>query len=205
MLLHLTKSASAYIENTWAWVSDHELDLPDFNQINIYNGRGMLIETTKPTWLWGTASEHNTLVNYQIQNAANLFMSLIQTETAYYQGNPESLVPFAPNPKYFDPDFSECTDSATCKRTWGLRVNDSKDILVYGGGLYSFFNNYDQECVGLNNCQDNMISIENSSVHLFGVSTKAAVNMVRLNGQSAALDADNRNNFAGSIAVFQAA
>lgn len=205
MLLHLTKSASAYIENTWAWVSDHELDLPDFNQINIYNGRGMLIETTKPTWLWGTASEHNTLVNYQIQNAANLFMSLIQTETAYYQGNPESLVPFAPNPKYFDPDFSECTDSATCKRTWGLRVNDSKDVLVYGGGLYSFFNNYDQECVGLNNCQDNMISIENSSVHLFGVSTKAAVNMVRLNGQSAALDADNRNNFAGSIAVFQAA
>jgi glucan 1,3-beta-glucosidase len=203
MLLHLTKSASAYLENTWAWVSDHELDLPDFGQINIYNGRGMLIETTKPTWLWGTASEHNTLVNYQISNAANLFMSVIQTETAYYQGNPESLVPFPPNAKYFDPDFSECTDSQTCKRTWGMRIHDSKDILVYGGGLYSFFNNYDQDCVGLNNCQDHMIDIENSSVHMFGMSTKAAVTQVRLNGEAAALDADNRNNFAGAIAAFQ--
>jgi glucan 1,3-beta-glucosidase len=203
MLLHLTKTAGAYLENNWAWVSDHELDLPDFGQINIYNGRGMLIETTKPTWLWGSASEHNTLVNYQIQNAANLFMSVIQTETAYFQGNPESLVPFTPNPKYFDPDFSECTDSATCKRTWGLRIHDSKDVFIYGGGLYSFFNNYDQECVPLNNCQDHMIDIDNSSVHLFGISTKAAVNMVRLNGQNAALDSDNRNNFAAAIAAFQ--
>jgi hypothetical protein len=25
---------------------------------------------------------------------------------------------------------------------WGLRVLDSKSIVVYGAGLYSFFNNY---------------------------------------------------------------
>jgi glucan 1,3-beta-glucosidase len=204
MLMHVTKSASIYMENNWLWVSDHELDRNDFNQINIYNGRGILIESTKGAWLWGTAAEHSTLVNYQISNAANVFMSVIQTETAYYQGNPDSLVPFSPQSKYFDPDFSECDGSDTCHRTWGMRIHDSTDIFMYGGGLYSFFNNYDQVCVDLNNCQDNMVDIVNSSVHLFALTTKAAVNMVRLNGQSAALDSDNRNVFGGNIASFVA-
>ncbi|KAH7329416.1 family 55 glycoside hydrolase [Stachybotrys elegans] len=203
MLMHVTKEASIYMENNWLWVSDHELDRDDFNQINIYNGRGILIESTKGAWLWGTASEHNTLVNYQISNAANVYMALIQTETAYYQGNPDSLVPFSPNAAYFDPDFSECDGSSTCHRTWGMRIHDSEDIFLFGGGLYSFFNNYDQVCVGLNNCQDHMINIENSSAHLYGVSTKAAVNMVRLNGQIAATDSDNRNNFCAAIASFE--
>ncbi|KFA63146.1 hypothetical protein S40285_04777 [Stachybotrys chlorohalonatus IBT 40285] len=205
MLMHVTAEASVYMENNWLWVSDHELDRTDFNQINIYNGRGILIESTKGAWLWGTAAEHNTLVNYQISNAANVFLALIQTETAYYQGNPDSLQPFTPNAAYFDPDFSECTGSETCHRTWGMRIHDSNDIYLFGGGLYSFFNNYDQECVPLNNCQDNMINIENSSAYLFGVSTKASVNMVRLNGQVAAVDSDNRNNFCAAIASFVSA
>lgn len=81
MLVHITKSASGYFENNWFWVSDHELDITDFNQINIYNGRGVLIESTGPVWMYGTASEHNVLYNYQIQNAANVYMALIQVET----------------------------------------------------------------------------------------------------------------------------
>lgn len=81
MLLHITEKASAYIENSWFWVSDHELDLSDHNQINIYNGRGVLIESNGPVWMYGTASEHNQLYNYQIANAKNVFMGLIQTET----------------------------------------------------------------------------------------------------------------------------
>ena len=81
MLLHLTKTASGYFENNWWWVSDHELDLSDHGQINIYNGRGVLIESTGPVWMYGTASEHNVLYNYQVQNAKNVYMTLIQTET----------------------------------------------------------------------------------------------------------------------------
>ena len=61
MLMHITNSASAYLENVWLWVADHELDLGDHNQINIYNGRGILIESTKGAWLWGTSSEHSVL------------------------------------------------------------------------------------------------------------------------------------------------
>ncbi|KAG6036344.1 hypothetical protein E4U41_005736 [Claviceps citrina] len=202
MLLHVTKSASAYFENTWFWVADHELDLKDHNQINIYNGRGVLIESTKGVWLWGTSSEHNQLYNYQLTNAENVYMALIQTETAYMQGNPDARVPFTTNSKFYDPDFSQCT-SAKCARTWGLRVQNSGNVLVYGGGLYSFFDNYAQQCVSANNCQDNMISIENSKVVLFGISTKSSISMVTLNGRKMARDADNRNNFCAAIAAFE--
>lgn len=204
MLVHVTSEASIYMENTWLWVADHELDLSDHSQINLYNGRGILIESTKGAWLWGTSAEHSVLYNYQITNAENVYMALIQTETAYFQGNPDALTPFDVNAKYFDPDFKESckSDSTKCARTWGLRVTDSKDVFVYGGGLYSFFNNYDQECVAANNCQDNMISIETSDVHLYGISTKASINMVTVDGEGQALDSDNRNNFCAAIALF---
>ncbi|KJZ74920.1 hypothetical protein HIM_05651 [Hirsutella minnesotensis 3608] len=208
MLMHVTESATLYLENVWLWVSDHDLDMvapsknPLDTQIDIYNGRGMLIESTKGAWLWGTASEHNVLSNYQLNKAQNVFMGLIQTETAYFQGNPDATKPFRSNPAYADPDFSRCT-GPKCARTWGMRVNDSKDILVYGGGLYSFFDNYDQVCVGQNNCQDDMIAIDNSQVGLYGISTKASISMVTLNGQSAAKDSDNRNNFCAAIAAFE--
>lgn len=81
LLLHVTSSAQIYMENNWGWVADHELDLKGQDQIQIYNGRGFLIESTKPSWLYGTASEHSMLYNYQVANAQNLFMSSIQTET----------------------------------------------------------------------------------------------------------------------------
>lgn len=201
MLVHVTSTGSIYMENTWLWVADHELDRTDYNKINIYNGRGILIESTQGAWLWGTASEHNVLVNYQFSKARNVFMGCIQTETAYMQGNPDATVPYKSNPAYTDPDFSKCT-GPRCARTWGVRAVDSSDIYVYGGGLYSFFDNYAQQCVGENNCQDNMISLENSKVTFFGVSTKASVNMITVNNRSVALDKDNRNNFCGALAMY---
>jgi hypothetical protein len=203
LLFHVTTQGAVYVENCWFWVSDHELDLPDHNQVNIYNGRGVLIESQQgPVWLWGTASEHNVLYNYQIYNAANVFMGHIQTETPYYQSNPDSSVPFRVNPLFSDPDLTK--GASLVKKAWGLRVLDSSDIFVYGAGLYSFFDNYAQECLLTQNCQTNMVSIESSSnVQLLGLSTKAAYNMVTLNGQSAALDQDNRNNFCATIAFFE--
>jgi glucan 1,3-beta-glucosidase len=81
MLFHATQSASAYVENCWFWVADHELDLADHNQIDIYNGRGVLLESQNAVWMYGTASEHSQLYEYQLSNAKNVFMALIQTET----------------------------------------------------------------------------------------------------------------------------
>ena len=68
LLLHVTQQASIYMENNWAWVADHELDLTDHHQLNIYNGRGILIESENgPVWMYGTSSEHSVLYNYQVQ------------------------------------------------------------------------------------------------------------------------------------------
>ncbi|KAI8268330.1 Glucan 1,3-beta-glucosidase [Colletotrichum sp. SAR11_239] len=207
MLTHITAESSGYFENVWWWVADHELDLANKGQqIDIYNGRGVLTESTKGTWFWGTASEHSVLYNYQFNNASNVYMAHIQTETAYMQGNPDAKTPFTVNNAILDPNFETfCTgQSDKCARTWGVRAINSKDILIYGAGLYSFFNNYDQVCVGQNNCQDHMVSLENSDVKFFGLSTKASVNMVTVNGKGAALDSDNRNNFCATVALFQA-
>lgn len=82
MLMHITRSASLIMSNTWGWVADHELDLTDHNQIDIYNGRGVLIESQGPVWMYGTAFEHSMLYNYQIANAKDIYLSIIQSETA---------------------------------------------------------------------------------------------------------------------------
>lgn len=137
LLLHVTNQGGIYLENNWFWVADHELDLADHNKINIFNGRGVLIESdSAPVWLYGTSSEHSVLYNYQISNAANVYMALIQTETPYFQSNPDATTPFKVNPTYSDPTFS---GSAATNKAWGLRIVDSKDVWIHGAGLYSFF------------------------------------------------------------------
>jgi hypothetical protein len=207
LLLHITQQATAYLENTWYWVADHSLE-PDAKsqQIDIFNGRGVLIESQKgPVWGFGTSSEHSVLYNYQIVNASAVYLSLIQTETPYFQGNPVATEPYTVNAQFSDPDFkASCPSGGSCERAWGLRVVDSSDVFVYGAGLYSFFDNYDQTCLQTESCQENMLSVEGTQtgVHVFGLSTKASTNMLTLNGQSVALDSDNRNNFCATLAFF---
>lgn len=203
MLLHITKSASIYMENNWLWVSDHELDRRDFNQINIYNGRGLLLESTKGAWLWGTASEHNVLYNYQFQGAQNVYATVIQTETAYYQANPDARVPFASLSQWNDPDWTSCT--GRCAKTWGLRVRDSSNVLLYGGGLYSFFENYTQQCLDSEDCQENMVEVVNSpNIQMYAVNTKASRNVITLNGRGAMTHLpDNESTFCAAIASFK--
>lgn len=200
LLLHVTKSGSVYAENQWAWVADHELDLGDHNQINIFNGRGVLIESTNPTWFYGHASEHNTLYNYNMFNAQNVYMSVIQTETAYFQSNPDALTPFAPQSAIGDPTFANCGSDESCKKTWGMYITGSSGVLIYGAGLYSFFENYGQDCLNTENCQANMVEIDNSQgVSILGLSTKAATNMITQDGNAQALGSDNMSNFCQTI------
>ncbi len=81
-LLHLTHTASLMMSNNWGWVADHELDLFDHNQIDLYNGRGLLIESQGPVWIYGSSFEHSMLYNYNIANAKDIYMGVIQSETA---------------------------------------------------------------------------------------------------------------------------
>ncbi|EON64230.1 hypothetical protein W97_03460 [Coniosporium apollinis CBS 100218] len=203
MILHVTASASMYMENIWGWVSDHELDMGLRQQINIYNGRGVLVETTKGIWLLGTSFEHSVLYNYQVANAQNVYMSLIQSETAYMQANPNSLTPFPADPRYDDPTFSNCF-LATCPKTIALRIVNSQYILIYGAGLYSFFENYKSDCLQMRDCQEHILAIDNSqSVYIYTLATVGTTNMVTVDGVGVVNEQPNKAGFPQAIAIFE--
>lgn len=50
-----------------------------------------------------------------------------------------------------------------------------------------------------------MVSLEcgNENVYLWGLSTKASVNMVTVDGKGVVPQADNRDNFCSTLAVFE--
>ncbi|EXJ87179.1 glucan 1,3-beta-glucosidase [Capronia epimyces CBS 606.96] len=204
LMMHITQQASAYLENCWFWVADHELDLTGHSQTDIFNGRGLLVESQGPVWLWGTSSEHSQLYNYQFSNAQDIFMGAIQTETAYMQASPDALNGgFPPNPTFKDPNFADCT-TESCKKTWGLRIVDSDNVYMYGAGLYSFFDNYIQSCLDTESCQENMVDIEcSTNVSLYGLTTKASVNMVSIDGTPEAVGRDHVNGFGQTLLLFE--
>lgn len=70
------------MSNNWGWVADHEMDLTDHNQIDVYNGRGFLCESQGPMWIYGSSFEHSQLYNYNFANAKEIYMGVIQSETA---------------------------------------------------------------------------------------------------------------------------
>ncbi|KAG9769989.1 hypothetical protein HRR80_003403 [Exophiala dermatitidis] len=204
LMMHITQQAAAYLENCWFWVADHELDRAPHNQTDIFNGRGLLVESQGPVWLWGTSSEHSQLYNYQFSNAKDIFMGAIQTETAYMQASPDALNGgFPPSPAFTDPTFADCT-TESCKKTWGLRIVNSDNVYMYGAGLYSFFDSYIQTCLDTESCQENMVDIQcSNNVSLFGLTTKASVNMVNVDGKPAAVGQDHINGFGQTLVLFE--
>lgn len=165
---------------------------------------------TGPFWLWGTGSEHHVLYQYQLVNTRNIFMGQIQTETPYFQPTPNALVPFSPVASLNDPDFSaSCAGvSGNCASAWGLRVINSRDVLVYGAGLYSFFDNYSTACSTFSagqTCQQRITSIEGtaSNVNIYNLNTIGTRSMINRDGAQVAWYADNVNTFASNIAVYK--
>jgi hypothetical protein len=135
LLLHLTPQSSAYLENVWVWVADHDLDVVTQDQIDIYVARGVLIESQGPTWLYGTASEHCVMYQYQLSGAKNVLLGMIQTESPYYQPVPKAPYPFTPGLFPNDPTFDDCPgDSILCAFSWAVRIIDSETIYMLGAG-----------------------------------------------------------------------
>lgn len=211
MSMHVTASASGlYMENNWFWTADHDMDSSSLSQLTIYSGRGLYIESTAGTfWLVGTAVEHHTLYQYQFANTKNIFAGFLQTETPYYQPSPAAPTPFTVNTALNDPDFAtSCSgQSGNCASAWGLRVLDSSNILIYGAGLYSFFDNYSTTCSnggGAENCQTNIADIESSTnVNIYNLNTVGTTNMLTLNGATMATYASNINVYPETVALFQ--
>jgi hypothetical protein len=137
-MFHTTPASSAYLENVWMWAADHDMDIFNQNQIDIYCGRGLPIECQGPTWLYGAAVEHNVLYQYQLSSAQNIFMGMIQTESPYDQVAPAAPTPFTPGLFPNDPNFSNCTaGSASCAVSRAVRIIDSSTVYLPSTGLYS--------------------------------------------------------------------
>ncbi|GLA96386.1 hypothetical protein AtubIFM57143_003851 [Aspergillus tubingensis] len=201
-LLHVTSKASAYIENSWAWVADHDLDAADEAQIDIFSGRGILIESQGPTWLYGTASEHNVLYQYQFSNSKNVIAGMIQTESPYFQSHPAAPLPIVTGGFPNDPHFDNCTISspATCAVSWAVRIVDSSSVYILGAGLYSWFSRYSQDCLAIENCQDRAFEIEESQdLWIYNLVTKAIIEMISPVNEKPTLANDNKNGFMSSI------
>ncbi|KAK8001367.1 glycoside hydrolase family 55 protein [Apiospora marii] len=202
MSVHVTPVASGlYMENCWIWIADHDVDDANKTQITVYAGRGMLIESVLGgVWVVGSGVEHHALYEYNLVSTRDVFMGQIQTETAYYQPNPDALVPFPRVSKYNDPEFKQGEDG------WGLRIVNSKDILVYGAGMYSFFNNNNVHCSDQGNstkCQSRIFSIESSGVSVYNLNTVGTTHMITQDGSDLASWEDNQAGFISNVALFR--
>lgn len=207
MMMHLTNSSSAYIENFWGWTADHNLDGgSDYTVIS--TGRGVLVEATKGTWLTGTGSEHNWLYNYNFHSAQNVYAGMLQTESPYMQG--DGAIQTAPAPwkadlSIGDPDFSWCdANDQKCRTSLATNVDGGKDVLLYNSAAWAFFNgewtgDYTTQCDG--SCQVNMMRVANNPENLgwYSVSTRKTDVMI-LDGQS---DPTENNHPGGWEAVIQ--
>lgn len=152
-------------------------------------------------------------------------MGQIQTETPYYQPNPPAPYPFSTiDATRHDPDFAtDCAAlnhgiisganlTAPCEMAWALRIINSRDVVIYGLGLYSFFNNFNTNCSdgpygGSEKCQSRIVWIEDvtgasDNVVLYDLYTIGSVSMVTNNGTDIALWKDNWNVFGESLSLY---
>jgi hypothetical protein len=226
MGMHITPSArNLYMENNWIWVADHDIDDWNSTQISVFVARGMLVEGNR-IWMVGSSVEHHTLYQYQLLNASDVWMGQIQTETPYYQPNPPAPYPFTQlNPAIRDPDFaadcradasnnsSSLQGSPSCAMAWGLRIIDSENVVVFGAGLYSFFNNYNTSCSTAKsgeNCQARIFWVgrdtgeeDTLTVEMYNLNTIGSVSMITRAGLDMATWDQNRATFASTLAVFR--
>ncbi|KAL8365461.1 hypothetical protein RB595_004326 [Gaeumannomyces hyphopodioides] len=187
MLLHITKKASGYFDNMWLWVADHIIDDPllndpmnDMEQISVYSARGVLIESQSATWLYGTASEHNVFYQYNFHGARNVYTTMIQTESPYYQPTPKPPAPFEKAVGKFvgDPNY-DCRggDFDGCDESWAVVMTGSQDIHIGAAGTYSWFSTYSQDCIDAHSCQKTLWYVDsnydnNRIDHVIGIGAR---------------------------------
>ncbi|KAF6838862.1 LysM domain-containing protein [Colletotrichum musicola] len=171
LMMHITSSASGYFENMWLWVADHMIDDPDLVdaanpmvQTSIYVARGLLVESVRPVWLYGTASEHAVFYQYNFHHARNVFAGLIQTESPYYQPTPQPPAPFQDMVNLFtgDPDYKCAAGDKFngCDQSWAVMMRSCANVFVAGAGIYTWFSTYTQTCISQHNCQKVLILFE---------------------------------------------
>jgi glucan 1,3-beta-glucosidase len=188
----------------WGWTADHDLDSGNFQRIAV--GRGTLIEAVKGTWLVGTGMEHNTLYQYNFNNAENVYTAMQQTETPYWQGNGNvaAPAPWGDNLIPSDPTFSECgSGNNQCAMALFERIRASKNLFLYGGCVWVFFND-NNGCDDNNGiCQQNAVRVlDSSSTYIYGTNVHSVANIF-LNGDQVVASRDaNAGGWGGVVAAY---
>ena len=203
LAVHLTPRSNGYFEGTWIWLADHDFETLNGDQTTIYSARGLLSESQGPVWLVGTGSEHHILVNYNLAGAANHYLGLPQTESPYFQPNPPPPGPlYTSLSKWKDPAFTRHEKAA-----WGLHVTKSRNILVFGAGLYSFFVNYDNTICNRPdkiNCQKEVLNVDDeSTVSIYSLATVGVAHPLSIDHKPVIKAVDNRNGFGQTVTVWK--
>lgn len=197
--IHITYGASAYLEGTWVWLADHDLDGVD--QLTVFSGRGILSHSQGPVWMIGTASEHHVLYQYSLVGARNHYMGLIQTETPYFQPDPAPPGPFDLQTVYDDPTFDHGMTMA-----WGLWVESSNDIIVFGAGHYSFFQNFTATCEANTTCQAQMVNVDwTSSVSIYSLATVGTTYQISVEEDGIIYFANDSEGFSSTVTLWSPA
>ncbi|KAK8145646.1 hypothetical protein G3M48_004182 [Beauveria asiatica] len=159
-----------YFKNVWAWVGDHD------NDQTIVNQPACSLPFVVLRWRLGALCPPS--------GARSVFMGHIQTESPYYQPNPRPPDTVRAGARFpNDPDFSGCDLAAAveedqCNYVWSLLVIDSTDVMVHSASLYSFFNEYYQDCIASHNCQTRILEVKCSTcVIIFTLFSIAIVNI----------------------------
>ncbi|KAG1736747.1 glycoside hydrolase family 55 protein [Suillus lakei] len=196
--IHITYGATAYLEGTWVWLADHDLD--GIDQLTLFSGRGILSHSQGPVWMIGTA-EHHVLYQFSLVGAKNHYMGLIQTETPYFQPDPAPPGPFSISKVYDDPTFENGMTMA-----WGLWVQSSIDIIVFGAGHYSFFQNYSTTCEGNTTCQTQMVNVDwTSSVSIYSLTTVGTTYQLSIEGNGIIYFANDSEGFSSTVTLWSPA
>ncbi|KAJ5931044.1 Pectin lyase fold/virulence factor [Penicillium verhagenii] len=209
MVMHLTESSSAYIENFWGWTADHNLDSSSLLTI-VSTGRGILVEATKGTWLTGTGSEHHWLYDYNFNKAANVFAGLLQSESPYMQGSGEyenAPAPWTAEPRFGDPDFTWCgPNDQKCRTSLATNIEGGSNIALYNSAAWAFFDGYwnglyNEPCTG--KCQTNMMRVSGAPQNLvwYSVGTRQTDVMI-LDGKTNPREADHPGGWEGIIQAY---
>lgn len=155
LLLRLTPSSSGYFENVWLrslttilmnhrMATRRHLLKSTFMQAVVFwlNLKASIcfwdfpVEAFKITlfpagltWFYGSSAEHSILYQYQLSNAHNIYLGHMQTETPYFQADPDPSQPYTIRKFPSDPTYQDCVSGTYCEEAYALRVIASSDIL----------------------------------------------------------------------------
>ena len=172
--LHLSSTSSAYVENFWSWTADHTVDNSG-TQTRIAAKIGVLVEATKGTWLVGLASEHWWLVNLSYHTAQNVFNSLFQSETNYFQGPTAPVQPPAPFQATNNaPSFVWCVNDSNpnCHMSVAQYFDGGGNLYQYGAASWNFFAG-DQETM-------NVVAKQPTKLRAYGLCDHQATYIMQL-------------------------